>query len=222
MTYCSSETRKVLDVLDEYGLTVDRDDMLRVEQAVGRFWNTHIQKVIRDIMKNAKVERIEALGVWEYFEKPIISMLTPRGAAARTDPIEFEIDEHVEKVYNLVTSSLLLADFNMKELALLVGEIPSMAPDVITLANAITACKRQGVRSVYYLHGVVQREHQTTQGRIKEIQKQTAEAADQGWRIPDSYDKMDITERRSLADDWKDRLNSIQIAKALNAKAQES
>jgi hypothetical protein len=222
MTYCSSETRKVLDVLDEYGLTVDRDDMLRVEQAVGRFWNTHVQKVIRDVMKHAKMERIEEVGVWEYFQKPVLSMLTPRGAAARTDSIDFELTYHNRNVYNLVTSSLLLADFNMSELKLLTVDIPPMVSEMADLTRAIEACKRQSVRSIYYLHGVIQREYQTRQGRIKEIQKQTAEAADQGWKIPDSYDRMDITERRSLADDWKDRLNSIQIAKALNAKAQES
>jgi hypothetical protein len=212
MRYCSLETRKVIETIEEYGVEVPGEHYLRVEQAVGRFWNTHIQKVIKQVVTPSNVDRVD----WPWLEKPIISMLTPRGGAQRTETVDIVITEHVEQVYNLVTTSLVLADFNMTELGLLTGEVATMAPDVLTLSNAIAACKKQNNRSIYYLHGVLRRDYQTRQGRIAEIQQQTTESEDRGWRIPDNYEKMDVVERMELANDWKDRLNSIQISQSLN------
>jgi hypothetical protein len=214
--YCSYEARKVIETLDEYGMTLPDDDYISLEQDIGRFWNTHIQKIVNDVTKPKTVERFEVMG-WAYYKKPVISLLTPRGGAHRTEPVDFGTDEWTSQVYRLVSSSLLLADFNMKELAILCGELPKMVTDVQALSAAISACKRQGSRSIYYLHGVIRREYQTTQGRIQEIQRQSAEPERQGWDIPEGFEKMDVIERRSLAQDWQDQLNNIAIQRALDS-----
>jgi hypothetical protein len=215
--YCSFEARKVIDCIEDYGITVSIEDYIKIESWVGRFWNTHIQKVIKDIMaRGVAIDNVENTGVATYFEKPILSILTPRGGAHRSIPVDFTITDHVTRVYDIVCTSLCLTDFNMDELRLLVCDVAPMIAETIQLSNAIEACKRTQARSVFYLHGVVRREYQTAQGRIREIQAQAAVHETQGWTVPEDFDKMDVIERKELDIDWRDKLNSITITRALN------
>ncbi len=214
--YCSFEARKVIDTIEQYGITVDGNEYFRIEAMVGTFWNTHVIKVIGQIMKGGnpdkKIAKAESIG-FSYFEKPLISMLTPRGGASRATPIEVKGD-WTEQVYNLVTANLLLADFNMTELALLVEGIPRMMTEVADLSRAMAACRERNIRSIYYLHGVVQKEYATAQGRIREIQEKPE---DLGWQPDADFEKMDPVERIELLGDWRSKLEDIEITKALNS-----
>lgn len=215
MKYCSFEARKVLDAIEQYGITIDPGEYFDVEAAVGAFWNTHIVKIIEQVMKGgdatAKIKKAEVLG-WKYFEKPIISMLTPRGGASRNQPIVVQGDWN-RQVYNLVTGSLLLADFNMTELGLLVEAIPNQTTEIEELARAMQVCRDRNSRTIYYLHGIIQREYQTRQGRIKEIQERTHEV--KGFEVDPHFEKLDTIERMELAQDWREQLENIKLSQAL-------
>lgn len=216
--YCSYEARKIINALDNYGIEIPRDQYYNIEIEIGTYWNTHIITVIEQVLSGgnteAKLEKIGTMG-WAYFVRPVRSMLTPRAVAHRTDPIHLSDDAWQVKVYDVVTTSLLLADFNLKELQLLAQEIPTLAKDAETLSKGIEAAKRQGIRNINYLAGILRREYQTAQGRIKEIQEQTAQYG-KGWEAPHGFEQMDIVERMELQSEWQDRLNSIRITQALN------
>lgn len=217
MRYCSYEARKVIECVGEYGLEIPEDEYFALEVCVGRFWNTHMQQVIRQIMTGGdpkkKLVRAQLAG-WSYFEKPIISMLTPRGQAMRNDAIDIPTDvEWISKLYNMVTSGFLLADFNMNELKVLTIDLPTLVVDVEECSRAMAACRTANVRNVNYLAGVARREYQTRQGRIREIQETDTPA---GWEPPPDFEKVDIVERRELAALWQDQLREIEIQKALN------
>ncbi len=221
MRYCSYETRKVIESLNLYGVDAREEEYFDIEIEVGLFWNTHIQQVIEKVMCSAgdvekKFAKITEDG-WAYFKKPVRSMLTPRGAAHRTEIVS--IWETARPFYNAITGGFLRADFNMKELALLCVEMPPMIADSLALSNAIKASGEN--RSLYYLHGIVRREHQSRQGRIREIQNKTDQHADAGWSPDPNFDKIDIIDRLELAADWQDKLNDLQINQALNRASQK-
>jgi hypothetical protein len=218
---CSYDARKVFERLSDYGIELPRQDDFNVEMAVGEFFPNHVIGVIDDILKRGtpgnahkKMAKIAEMG-WAYFNKPVWAMLSARTGALRTNSISIEHNEKNTRIYGVVTASLLLADFNMDELRILCIDLPAIIGDDAALSNAIEAAKRQSARSIYYLQGILRREYQTTQGRIKEIQSQ-AQQHDKGWAPPTGFEEMDIVDRRELHSDWLDKLNSIKVAKALN------
>lgn len=219
MKYCSFETRKVLDCLEEYGIALPERHYYFVEIAVGRYWNTHVQQVCRQFLEGGnvekKLEKIEQQG-WLYFKDPLEKILLPRGAAHRGEQITWDDPGGLAAwAYDLVTSSLLLCDFNMQELRVLMVDIPPMCGEPTHVFNAIEAAKRQNIRTIAYLHGILRREYQTRQGKLREIQSESAKH-DTGW-TPGEFEQMDVIERKEILADWKDRLNNIKINKALNA-----
>lgn len=222
MRYCSSETRKVIECIEEYGIKLSEDEYFDVESVTSRFWNTHIQKTIVMTMTPSskmsaedKIERAQSLG-WAYFEKPIVSMLATRGAAQRADDFFIPTDDDwTRKVYNIICTSYVVADFNMRELALLTLDLPPLVSDVSALSQYIDAARRGGSRNVYYLNGIAKREHETTQGKIRELQEARAQGSE-GWMPDESIDEIDVVERMELERRWKQRLVDISISSALN------
>lgn len=223
MRYCSFETRKIVDCIEEYGVKVKESDYYDIEVTVARFWNTHITKVITSVMSPSsktsaeeKIEKATELG-WAYFSKPIWTMLSGRGSAIRTD--DFEIDKNDEwarKVYDIICASFVLADFNMRELAFATLDLPKLISDAQTLSRYIDAAKRGGSRNVYYLHGIAKREHETLKGKLKEIQEARESLDAQGWVPDETIEEIDIVDRKLLEQRWKQRLADIQISNALN------
>lgn len=222
MKYCSFETRKVIDAVEQYGITVDASDYAAIERIIGTFWNTHVVKIIHQVMTGGdpakKIQKAEMLG-WRYFEKPILSMLSARGGAMRNEGISFVEDSWNEQVYNLVTANLLLADFNMTELALLVVQIPAMVSTAHNLSLAMQAARDRNVRTIYYLHGIIQREYQTAQGRIKEIQEQPES---RGWEPPVNFEKLEPIERMELDQQWLDLQQKIALDAVFNEIARDT
>lgn len=209
--YCSYETRKILDRLDDFGVTAEPFD---IEIDIGTFWSTHVLQVVNQVMSGGdaakKIEKIERDG-WAYFRQPVRSMLTPRGAAHRSDGVVIHLD--TRPTYNAISNGFARTDFNMTELSHIV-EIHGMVRDTLDLSNHFRASGDN--RSIYYLHGIVRREYQSRQGKIREIQARTDEGADRGWSVSPNYDKPDVVDRAELAQDWQDRLNNIKINAALN------
>ena len=224
MKYCSYDARQVVDHLKKHGYEVAEQDYIEIEQAVGKFWPNHIMGVIDGVLKptskqttEQKIDRAKTLG-WAYFHKPVFSMLTPRGGAHRTESIDFATDEWTKTVYNIVTTGFVVADFTVKELALLVVEIPALLStgESHELSYAITAAKR-GSRNIFYLNGVIRRETQTKKGKAIERQEQIETDAEKGWSAPEDFELMDVTERLTLASDWQKKQNDILISKGLNS-----
>lgn len=218
--YCSFETRKVIECIEAYGLTVAESDYFSIEVAVGKFWNTHIQGVIEQVMRPTssltaedKIERATERG-WAYFDKPVWSMLTPRGQAHRNDVIDFEEEEHTVRIYNLIAKSFVLTDFNMRELGMLVLDIPSIVPDIATLSQHMAAAKRTS-RTIYYLHGVAKRHHGQQLGLLKELRQN---ALDHEVPVFVPPEPLDFVEARVLADRWKQKQSDIDIQNGLNAQ----
>lgn len=212
--YCSYETRTVIEAIEAYGVTVNNDDYFEIEIDVGCFWQTHIVKIIEQVMNGGNVEaklaKVEVMG-WDYFRKPIRSMLTHRGAAHRTELIS--ILSVYAGFYNAITRGFLRADFNMKELAIICVDMPPMIRDLQDLSLAMRASGEN--RSPYYLGGILKREHQTRRGKAREIQHNNTQGEDRGWQPPPDPD-LDIVDRMELALDWQDRLNNAKIAQGLN------
>jgi hypothetical protein len=220
MKYCSTEARKIIDVIGEYGLELPNKEYFKVEMAAGTWWPNHIEQVIRQVMKSGDpTARLNAAtaGGFGYYMKPIESMLTSRQGAFRNTRIFIEDIRETRAVYDAVTESLCLVDFNLDELRLLTSEIPLMiGNDILFLSRSIDACKRASARSVFYLHGVIRREYQTNRGKSKETQEQAAESAESAWSPPEEFDTLDVVDRRILKNDWEDRINSIKIRRNLN------
>jgi hypothetical protein len=216
MNYCSYEARKVHEYLDNYGIELHADDWFDVELACDVFYVSHVVQVLEQVLRGGntakKLEKIAALG-WAYFDKPIKSILGDRDAAHRKMSVTNGIDLQWDRaVYGMVTRGFALADFSPRELSLII-EIASMITEPLQFTNAKQACRES--RSIFYLHGVVRREYQTAQGRIREIQQRHDESA-AGWSPPEDHEQMDVIDRRILEQEWRDRLNSIAISKALD------
>lgn len=219
MRYCSYETRIVIDQLSQYGITLAESEYIRVEKVIGLFYQSHVTGVISKVLKPTAIERAQESG-WSWFEKPIVSILTPRVVAHRPNKVEFEITEHVERCYNMVVAHSV-CDFNMAELALAVIDIPKLSPDSAFLSYCIAAARKMNNRSVYYLHGIIKREASTRAGKIAELRKQSEESSDLGW-LPDT-EPLDIVESRILKNRWKDKLSDIDITLGLrNAETEKS
>lgn len=213
--YCSTDARKIIETISEYGVDIPIGHYFLVEQAIGKFWHNHIKQVIDKIMQDgdpsAKIDKLKAAG-FTYFKRPIESILTPRTAAYRSPSVTV-LDES-RLVYDIITTHLCLMDFNIDELRLATSEIPLMVQDdVLFLSRSIDACKRASARSVFYLHGVVRREYQTIKGRIREAREEQSTSTVE---IPATFDKLDVVERREIQHDWAERVNSIKISKSLN------
>lgn len=222
MRYCSRDARKVIELLEGYTLVVKDSEFYDVEAVVAKFWVTQVDSTIKTVLRATtktttaeKVERAREAG-WPYFAKAIWSMLTPRPAAFRIDEFDIPLeDEWARKLYNLVSTSVVLADYNMKELAILTLDLPLLISDAQALARYADAARRGGSRNIYYLHGIAKREYETQQGKIKELQEQRESGAT-GWTPDESIEEIDIVERKMLEKRWKDRLNDISISSALN------
>jgi hypothetical protein len=207
-----------VNLIGDYGVTVDPDSYIHIEQTVGKFLFNHIASTIASVMKPsaktdaaAKIEKLDQFG-WRYLHKPVWSMLTPRIVAHRTEPVDFAIDEHVTTCYTAVCNGFLLADFGLKELALLVSEIPRLAPDKTTLLMQITAAKKFS-RNIFYLHGVARRSFETRVNILKEtISKLQHHTTD----VATSSEPLDYVEARVLANRWKDMEHDLDIRGALN------
>lgn len=222
MRYCSLEARKVVDAIEEFGLKVKDEDFFDIEVAIAKFWNTHIQKIVVATMspssKTTAEEKIAKAseGGWAYFAKPVWSMLMSRGAAHRNDDFDIpKTDEWTRKLYNLICTGYVVADFNMRELALLTLDLPPLVSDASTLSQYIDAARRGGSRNIYYLHGIAKREHETQQGKLKELQE-AREQGEQGWEPDTNIEEIDVVERKLLEARWKQKLIDIQISSALN------
>lgn len=224
MRYCSHDARKVVSSLAILGYVCNEDDYFDVEQAIGKFWPTHITGVIEDVLKptskqtkEQKLERAQTAG-WAYFLKPITSMLTTRGNAHRTDDVDFEATEWKRTVYNIVTTGYVVADFTVKELKLLVQDISDAlsSEESAPLSYAIAASKKVS-RNIFYLNGVVKRDADTKKGKAIELQEQVVEDSDKGWVVPKDFEILDIVERRELLAQWKEKQIDILISKGLNS-----
>jgi hypothetical protein len=215
--YCSYEARKVVDAIGEYGPEIPDTHYISIEHHVGKWWTGHIIDVIKAIMARGdadkKLEKIEQQG-YDYFVKPVVSILSPRSVALRPDQVVLERGWPIS-VYHMVTSGFARADFGIKELGL-IAEIATFISEPLQFTNAKNACGEN--RSIYYLHGVCRREYQTAQGRIREIQQTHATNEARGWRPPENHEHLDVIERHLAVQDWQERLNNIMIREGLDAK----
>lgn len=229
MKYASQEARKVIETIEQYGIKVAESDYFDIEVAIAQFWNTQIRKIIEAVMvpssktpAEVKIQRATDEG-WAYFRQPIFSLLGPRVAAHRTD--DFSIDskqQWVRDVYNLITANYLVADFNMRELAILTLELPALITDAQALSQYTDAARRGGSRNIYYLHGIAKREHEARQGKLREIQEQR-EHSEQGWAPDPTIEEVDYVERRQLEERWRKKQQDVLISTSLNnASSQRS
>lgn len=209
-TYVSSDARQVIERLATIGVQVEGDDLFDLEHCCATWYTTHIIGVIDSVLKGgnqvAKVLKAQDQG-WQYFAKPVKSMLKGRHPAWREEGNRVHAD-HAPKIYRAVTRTLLLADMNRTEADLLIFDIPHMV-DVAGLSSAVQACKSQNKRTVYYLNGVIKREVQTAAGRRREIEQDRS--MNSPWEPPEDFEPAGI----DAAALWADRLNNIKIQKEL-------
>jgi hypothetical protein len=201
----SADARKVVQTLEKYGVEVE--DTFDVELAVNDFYPNHITGVIDSIMKKANgksLMRAQDQG-WDYFRKPVYSLLTSRPAAKRPDSVGVNDDGDTRRIYALIASGYCLADFNQTEARLVFG-----LTNYERVLSGIGAAKRQGQRSIYYLNGIVQREAATAAGKLREAQAQNSEAEAKAWSPPQDYEKLDAGELAIVELDWRDKLTQAE------------
>lgn len=199
----SADARKVVQTLEKYGVEADAFD---VELVVNDFYPNHITGVIDATMKRANGKSLlkaQEQG-WDYFRKPVYSLLNARPAAKRTDSIGVN-DGDTRRIYRLVTTGYCVADFNSAEAKLLLG-----LRDFGATVAGIQAAKRMGQRSIYYLNGIIQRETATAAGKLREIQASNAEAEARAWEPPEGYEKLDARELASVELDWRDKITQAE------------
>lgn len=220
-TYCSSDARKVIEHLR--AKTDSRYNPLPydVELAVYQFYPNHINGVIDKIITPSTIEKAMKADVWKYVSKPIYSMLKARSAAHREsyEPIEF--GPRHQGIVRTIQGDLCLADYNMTEQKLLLKDIPEMAEAMgLDIEWSIKACRAQGKRSIYYLHGVIKREFQTREGRLHEIQQAAQADSARAWTPPEDFEPLDLGERLEFQVDWASRRAEVNFNKRLRDQTQ--
>lgn len=216
--HCSTDARRVINCVAEYGVVIDPDSYIYVEATVGKFYPNHVEGVIQSVMKPsaktdaaAKIAKLEEFG-WRYLHKPCWSMLTPRIVAHRVEPVDFEINEHVAMCYSTVSNGLLLADFSLKEMALLVIDMPALVTDKPMLLMHVASAKKFS-RNVFYLHGIARRAAETRANLLKETVSKLQEHATE---VAPVTEPLDYVDARVLADRWKRLEHDLDIRGALN------
>lgn len=215
--YCSTDARKVIEHVR--AKTGNRFGLLPydVELAVHQFYPNHIIGVIDKVLKTDEESLQRAMkGGWNYLLKPINSMLGPRSAAHRESYEPLQLGPRHQGIVRTIQGDLCLADYNMTEQKLLLKDIPEMAEAMgLDIEWSIKACRNQGKRSIYYLHGVIKREFQTREGRLHEIQQAAQADGARAWTPPEDFEPLDLGERLEFQLDWQSRKEDINFNKKL-------
>lgn len=215
-TYCSTDARKVYEHLVAktnnryYALPYD------IELAVYQFYPNHINGVIDKIITPDTLEKAMKADVWKYVLKPINSMLKARSAAHRESYEPLVLGPRHQSIVRTIQGDLCLSDYNMTEQKLLLKDIPEMVEAMgLDVEWSIKACRNQGKRSIYYLHGVIKREFQTREGRLHEIQQAAQADSARAWTPPEDFEPLDLGERLEFQIDWQSRRDDINFNKRL-------
>lgn len=206
MTFMSKEARTVSDHLDALGIEVDLGHGLwDLEVVCSQFFPNHIIGVIDKVLKGKdvrktliKLEKAQEIG-WPYFDKPVRDFLTRRRSAHYDSSPSLSLltdwSDWSRKCYSIVTSTYLVHDMNRDEANDLVFKIPRFAPNRQALMDGVLAAKRQRVRSVSYLRGIVSRDHAQRQARAKERKDEEA-------TTPFEPPAIDVPDPSAFAEEW--------------------
>lgn len=219
MSYVSVPCRKIITALADIGVNVvDSEQQFAIERAVARFWDSHIDGVIRSVSGRTDPDKWKSQG-YSYFEKPIWSMLKGRKAAQRADGFEYPDTPWGRAVYTTI-SNFVLADFNHKELRL-IYEISKLTTDFDELSRAIRAARDRGNRNVYYLHGIVSREARQRDGRIAEIRAEAAQQRERSDQQGSIFSPLGAVEQKLVKHDWEQKILDRELNLALERYAKD-
>lgn len=163
-------------------------DLLAMEVSCLRFFTNHIEGVIDQVLggknQGAKRQRANDQG-WAYFASPVWSLLDKRAGAQRSDAVAVgHEDARVRKLYWRV-GGMVEAPFTHDEVRLLLVEVVALAPEDEQLRAAIAVCRERGARNVHYLHGVLSRERERKDTRVREARDELSQASP--WLPPVDY-----------------------------------
>lgn len=213
--YWSTSGRKIASHLAGMGVELNLEDAYRIELAVRRFYPNHIIGVIDQVLsgKASRLGRAQEQG-WDYFHKPVYSMLSGRKGAIRDDaPEKLPTEPNTLAVFKYVQRGLLIRDMDEGEAMMLLYMVPPLVPKMSVLADAIRVCADRDARNVRYLHGVLNRRKQEKVG-ITRKQRVTGEP----WEPPADYQPLSKVERAQLEHEWeKDSAKNIAIMKKLRS-----
>lgn len=209
--YWSTGGRRIATYLEGIGIEPTLEDGYRIEVAVSRFYPNHIIGVMDKVLagKVSRLTRAQESG-WDYFDKPVWSMLTGRKGANRPEQMK-TIEAKALPVYKHAQRGLLIRDMDEEEAKLLLEEVPPLVPELPVLLDAIRICADRNARSVRYLHGVLKRRKQEKVG-ITRKQRVTNEP----WEPPEDYEPIGAAQRAQLEYEWKkDSQKNIEIMRKL-------
>lgn len=213
MLYFSTAGRRIVSHLSGLGIEPDLDDAYQIQLAATRFFPNHIIGVMDKVLagKASRLTRAQEQG-WEYFNKPVWSMLTKRDNAHR--PISVTpTQDNALAVFRHVQTSLLVRDMDDEEAAMLIYKIPINVPNLVVLRDAIAICLDRDVRSVRYLNGVLLRRAQEKSGIVRRLR-----VFNEPWGPPEGFEPLGAAERARLKYEWEqDSEKNIEIMRKLKS-----
>lgn len=207
----STDGRHVVEWLEERGIPVSVEDGMYIEHAVSHFYPNHVISVLEHILSRGRVAdrlmKAQDQG-WDYFRKPVWSMLPKRKHARRGGDIR-ELPEGADFVWRLV-QGFVLTDLNRAEADAVLYEIPDLIRGKRDILDGIRVSRDRDVRTIPYLHGVLRRKQQERTGRARECRD-----SEDPWEPPEDWEPLDAGERAELEIDWRQSNQDIDIMRGL-------
>lgn len=227
MTFSSRDATRIRRFLHARGVDVHPRDAVALELVLLVFFPNHVESVIEQVLDGGnpktlegRVQRANEQG-WLYFHRPVATILTPREGARRPDAIEIDmevkrgdpltLDDYLEQVYREVVTQLLERDMTHDEARLLfVDVMQELRPSLPLLRSGIAICRQNDARSVHYLHGVLLRDAQVTETRVRERERERD--AVQPW-VPRSVGLPTSDEVSKMENRWSRLVDDVNLIK---------
>ncbi len=211
--FISKDARRVTAELEGFGVHLTEDDLINVDYVTAAFHVNHIIKTIRSVMTGPGNKIVRLLKAqdegWDYFLKPIWSMLPVRQSACRVWPF---VKPPVvnESLYKRVSKSLLVGDMNREEANILMFNLPALNPTSEQVSDAIKICKQNDTRTVYYLRGILEREYNKARAKVQETEHELA-SNNQPWSPPLDYTPIPPEQLELFRKQWDQMISDPKI-----------